>query len=395
MAYGKGSDGRLLNNFGPLNRSGGERRLNVAVSRAKDNVQVVTSMHFTDIDLKGAGSTGARLLREYLDYAENGQVALERTLSVNSFNLYDSEFEVEVHDFLVENGYSVDMQVGCSNFKIDIGLKHPDTSNYVLAIECDGATYHSSRNARDRDRLRQEILENMGWRFYRIWSTDWFKNNIVAKERLLEAVQYALEHPMTKEEYDKPTTNAENYERKFIMPITKFPAYRTARTDGYPSSVISNNKDFQGMIKNILAIEAPLSEEWLLKRICPYFGRQKVTTTVEQEYEKRMQSCTKNGILRHNGFLYLYNTQYILRGPSKSGETRDIKYISVEELAAGILVIMQQNIRADRLGLYKVISEQLGFSRTGSVMIERMDEAVRMLASYIEVDGETLIYNGK
>ena len=182
IAYGKDSQGRLLLNFGPLNRDGGERRLNVAVTRAKYNVQLVTSMHHTDIDLSRTQSVGARLLREYLDYAENGEIALERSMSVNPFEEYDSEFEMEVCEFLREKGFSVDTQVGCSSFKIDLALKHPNSSDYLLAIECDGATYHSSKNARDRDRLRQEILEKMGWKFYRIWSTDWIKDQRTEEE---------------------------------------------------------------------------------------------------------------------------------------------------------------------------------------------------------------------
>lgn len=120
-----------------------------------------------------------RKFREYLDYAENGSVALKRTISVSPFEQFDSDFELEVCDYLRSKGFAVDTQVGCSGFRIDLGLKLPNSSDYVLAIECDGATYHSSKNARDRDRLRQEILERMGWKFYRIWSTDWFRNKSV------------------------------------------------------------------------------------------------------------------------------------------------------------------------------------------------------------------------
>ena len=112
-------------------------------------------------------------------------------MSVNPFEEYDSEFEMEVCEFLREKGFSVDTQVGCSSFKIDLALKHPNSSDYLLAIECDGATYHSSKNARDRDRLRQEILEKMGWKFYRIWSTDWFKNRNREIEKLIKAVKEA------------------------------------------------------------------------------------------------------------------------------------------------------------------------------------------------------------
>ena len=98
-----------------------------------------------------------RKFREYLDYAENGSIALERAISVSPFEQFDSDFELEVCDYLRSKGFAVDTQVGCSGFRIDLGLKLPGSSDYVLAIECDGATYHSSKNARDRDRLRQEI----------------------------------------------------------------------------------------------------------------------------------------------------------------------------------------------------------------------------------------------
>lgn len=391
IAYGRGTDGRLLNNFGPLNRVGGERRLNVAVSRAKDNVQVVSSMHYTDIDLRGSGSQGAKLLRDYLDYAENGMVALQRSLDVNSYEDYDSEFEMEVCDFLRENGFSVDTQVGCSGFRIDLGLKIPETSNYVLAIECDGATYHSSKNARDRDRLRQEILENMGWRFYRIWSTDWFKNKKVEKERLLKAARTAIVHP-TASRKPKTDNNTSEKVEEFVETVERkslsFPPY--VMGTGLRNTYSVN--DFQLMVKSILRVEAPLSEEWFLQRVAPLFGRSKVTSVVREEFNRRMVGCQRNEIRRSNGFLYLNDTKYVLRGPTTTGEIRDIKNIALEELAAGIYVIMQQNIKADRLGLYKLICEQLGFSRTGQAIVERLDEAVRLLRGTVEVDGETLTW---
>ena len=112
--------------------------------------------------------------------------------SVNPFERYDSDFEAEVCEFLRSGGFCADTQIGCSGFRIDIGLRRPDSSDYVLAIECDGASYHSSKNARDRDRLRQEILEHMGWKFYRIWSTEWFRSKAAEQERLIEACKRAL-----------------------------------------------------------------------------------------------------------------------------------------------------------------------------------------------------------
>ncbi len=383
VAYGKDSTGRLLHNFGPLNRSGGERRLNVAVTRAKENVQLVSSMHATDIDLSRTSAEGARLLREYLDYAENGQIALDRNPSVNPFEQYDSEFEMEVCDFLREHGFSVDTQVGCSGFKIDIGLKKPESSDYVLAIECDGATYHSSKNARDRDRLRQEILERMGWRFYRIWSTDWFRNNAVEKENLLKAAREALNlgHFEKNEEPDDSSTIS--FERTVQPEHISFPEYKEVNVDRL-RIIHRNNMDF---IKSILEEEAPMSEEYLLKRICFIYGRKVVNTTVHQQFTMDMRECFKNGIIRRNGFLYLSNqSTFKFRVP---GDVREIKYIAPEELGEGMMELIKQNVTADKDGLYKAIVNKLGFSRVGEGINEKMDEAL----NYLVLNGKVVCEN--
>lgn len=167
--------------------------MNVAITRAKFNMKVVSSIHGTDIDLTKISHLGPRLLRDYLDYAENGTFDnINQNIIVNNDKKFDSVFEEEVYNFLVAKGFSVDTQVGCCNYRIDLVLKKPDSSNYVLAIECDGASYHSSKSARDRDRYRQMILEGMQWKFYRIWSTDWFHNNKVEKENLIKACNNAL-----------------------------------------------------------------------------------------------------------------------------------------------------------------------------------------------------------
>lgn len=387
VAYAKDSTGRLLHNFGPLNRVGGERRLNVAVTRAKMNVQLVSSMHHTDIDLKRTQSEGVKLLKEYLDYAENGSIALERALTVNPFEQFDSEFEMEVCDFLKEKGFSVDTQVGCSGFRIDLGLKRPESSDYVLAIECDGATYHSSKNARDRDRLRQQVLEGMGWKFYRIWSTDWFKNNTVEKERLLKAASEAIRYSeiMSVDTAHKNTAiledEAELFEEIVVEKPFSFPVYQEA--DIYEITTFIHN--FQSVVSEILKIEAPLSEEWLLKRISWMFGREKVTSVVQREYETRMYGCSRNGIIRRNGFLYRQDQDdYVLRVPGM-GEKRDIKYIAREELAAGLLTIVEQNITADKDGMYRYLTNELGFSRVGEAIYYRLEDALDLLDSFVDI----------
>lgn len=387
IAYGIDAQGRLLHNFGPLNRVGGERRLNVAVTRAKCNVQLVSSMHYTDIDLKRTSAEGAKLLREYLDYAENGSIALERTLSVSPFEQFDSDFELEVCDFLRSKGFSVDTQVGCSGFRIDLGLKLPNSSDYVLAIECDGATYHSSKNARDRDRLRQEILERMGWKFYRIWSTDWFRNKSVEQHRLLEAVTDALKTPVKTEAKAPEKRTTETFEEKLTEKHFEFPTYKVA--DVYQLGNQYLPQDFKGMIKAILEIEAPLSEELLLKRIVWCFGREKVTSVVQNNYEQQMCGYQRYGIVRRGGFLYLDNEKEIqFRGPGDI--ERDIKQIAPEELAAGMYEILKQNVTADKNGLYRSLAAKCGVSRVGKTISEVLDSALNTLKDRIVIEGDQI-----
>ena len=165
-------------NFGPLNRTGGERRLNVAVTRAKYEVLVFASFDYTMIDLSRTQARAVADMRDYLEYAERGMAVLgsqaHARYGVDSF---DSDFERDVAMTLREQGWKAQSQVGVSSFRIDLGVVHPDEpGRYLAAVECDGATYHGSPAARDRDRIRQSVLESLGWKFVRIWSTDYFRD---------------------------------------------------------------------------------------------------------------------------------------------------------------------------------------------------------------------------
>ena len=388
VAYGKGSDGKLLLNFGPINRDGGERRLNVAVTRAKCNVKLVSSMHYTDIDLSGSKSVGARLLREYLDYAENGAIALERAVSLNPFESMESDFEMEVCEFLRGKGYSVDRRLGDSASKIDLAVKSPVSPDYVLAVECDGATYRSSKTARDRDRLRQDVLERMDWKFYRIWSTDWFRNKRVEQEKLLSAVKEACERAPRKEKTKKLALDV-SFEKSVEEKHFAFPKYQTV-DERVLAQKLKN--DVVRVTRAILETEAPLCEEWLLKRIVFLFGgREKVTSVVRDEFNKLMWNCERQGVIRRNGFLYLQNREIPMLRVPMAGETpREMKYIEIEELANGLKELLKQNVTAEKAGIFKLLAEQLGFTRTGDAILTRLEAALQWIANDVEINGEML-----
>jgi very-short-patch-repair endonuclease len=190
VGYGKSSDGRMLYRFGPLNQEGGERRLNVAVTRAKARMTLVSSFSSADLDPDRTTARGAELLRLYLQYAECGGQRLDRQArEAPELNA----FEIDIRDALTRAGIPLVCQHGASGFRIDFAAKHPtQPGRLVLAIEADGASYHSSATARDRDRLRQDHLERLGWRFHRIWSYDWFSNRESEIAKAVAAYQHAV-----------------------------------------------------------------------------------------------------------------------------------------------------------------------------------------------------------
>ena len=189
IGYGKNADGRMMYRFGPVNNEGGERRLNVAISRARSRMTVVSSFSAADMDPTRLRADGAKMLRAYLAYAESGGSDLGN-VAKDKPDLNPFERDVEAH--LRAAGIPLIPQYGCSGYWIDFAAQHPTRrGQMVLAIECDGATYHSSATARDRDRLRQEHLERLGWTFHRIWSQDWFYHRERETARALVAYQSA------------------------------------------------------------------------------------------------------------------------------------------------------------------------------------------------------------
>lgn len=182
-------------NFGPLNKSGGERRLNVAITRATSEVLVFASFDSSMIDLSRTSSTAVEHLKNYLEFAERGPIALaEQSTARYGIDQFDSDFEQAVAFDLRAKGWTVQTQVGVSKFRVDMGILHPDKPGTFLAgVECDGATYYGSPAARDRDRVRQAILENLGWRILRLWSTDYFIDPISSVEKIDKSLKEILE----------------------------------------------------------------------------------------------------------------------------------------------------------------------------------------------------------
>ena len=184
VTYGPDKTGKVSMNFGPLNRMGGERRLNVAFTRSKHEMVIFSTLQADQIDLSRTNARGVEDLKGFLQYAKQGK----SVLSINSSNdksKYTDLFEQEVADQLTKLGWSVHTNIGASSYRIDVAVVNPDNSDeYLAGIECDGETYYNSATARDRDKSRQSVMEGLGWNMLRVWSVDWWTNKKGAVESL-------------------------------------------------------------------------------------------------------------------------------------------------------------------------------------------------------------------
>lgn len=284
VGYGPRIAGAPLDSmaFGPVSTEGGERRLNVLFTRARYRTHVFTSFKSSDINLERSKSNGARVLKQFLYYAETGDTVTGVDLGADP----DSDFEVSVASEIRRLGYKVDYQVGSAGFKIDLAVHRPDHEHrYMLAVECDGATYHSAVWARERDRLRQEVLEGLGWRFHRVWSTDWFHRRGQEVRRLEAALVAAANYQPAAEAVEDLA-----YEQPEPEPVVAFEA--AAVFEDLPDYVLADFAvpavepheaplNTMGLVvQKIIDVEGPIHQEELARRVASLFGKQKAGSRI-------------------------------------------------------------------------------------------------------------------
>ena len=280
IGYGKDERGQLPYRFGPLLTEGGERRLNVAVTRAKRRMTLVSSFAFEDMEAGRSSARGVELLREYLRFAASGGAdvgaarALEHPLN---------PFELDVARGLEARGLSLDAQHGASGYRIDFAARHPQQpGRFVLAIECDGATYHASPAARDRDRLRQEHLERLGWTFHRIWSTDWFHDPELAATAAVAAFERAVA-ALTAGDAASPLAPASLPVPDLVPDVQLAATARGARPPITPGAPITEYSDQQlvDIVRWVRADGALRTDESLMAEIRELMGFRRRGTRID------------------------------------------------------------------------------------------------------------------
>jgi very-short-patch-repair endonuclease len=384
-------------NFGPVSHEGGERRLNVLASRAREKCVVFSSITAADIPADTA-VRGTRMLRALLDFAATGMLSAG-TLGEGSF---ESPFEESVARTIREAGFHVHPQVGVKGFRIDLGIVDPPRpGEFILGVECDGATYHSARSARDRDRLRQEVLEGLGWRLHRIWSTEWFRNPRRESERLLAAIRAAKENAVrSKNEVPVDDDDLPDLDDTEIASLS---TELMVGTEDESASQLLNSGPYKECIltvpfrRNLLEIpvaelsrfalevveaEGPIHTHEVARRIREAFRLQKAGSRILAHIKSSLQYLVRNGSITKDGDFWSAIGQTIAKPRSRRSAAlplRRASMIAPAEYQLGLLAIIADAVAISGEELVVETTRLFGFDRTGPDLKEAIDRQVERL----------------
>lgn len=376
--------GKLMSmSFGPVNSEGGERRLNVLFTRARARCEVFASFDPGDIDLNRTSGEGPRVLKRFLDFAKSGYSHEQVPTGLDA----DSPFEQDVAQVIRGLGYLADTQVGSAGFRVDLGIRHPERpGRYILAVECDGATYHSALWARERDRLRQDVLEHLGWRFHRIWSTDWFYRRAQEIERLRTVLTAAREASEGGVKLSGANTAHRVVEPLPVAPIIEvpeviarqMPLYQRAecvRKYGEPHE--AHPSILSQLAVQVIEAEGPISVEETARRIAACFGKEKAGARIIAATNQALAAARRNEahLLSEREF-YFTKAQAEkppVRDRSKEqGATLKASSISMLEIREALKIAREDNAGGDDDELIRTAAKLLGFRRVGPDLRERI-----------------------
>lgn len=397
IGYGRVAEGTVPQSFGPLNNEGGERRLNVLITRAKLRCEIFTNINSEEIKITPTTKFGIRALKSFLYFAQHGRFEVNDVLP-----LIDKEpFEDQVVDQLMLKGYIIRKKVGSEAFYIDIAIVDENNpGRYILGIECDGEAYSSAKSARDRDRLRKQVLEGMGWRMFRIWSTDWFRNPKQELERLVAAIEKAkeatllddVEEEITVEETIAVNREIEQEEKSLAIPyqFTTLPNQLTQQ-----ELRLFTLGQLAGWITEIVNVEGPVHFDEMARRMTEAAGVAKLGSRIKYTLTQATRYAVQSGqIVDKDSFLWPaeMNEPVIRNRASQSSTSKKLHYIAPEEMSLAIKYIVADSIAISPEAAVPLIAKLFGFARVTEEMKNYLLEAIEVcvLKHEIAKDGQLL-----
>jgi very-short-patch-repair endonuclease len=424
ITYGPDASGKTTMNFGPLNGEGGHRRLNVAISRAREAVVIYSTLMPEQIDLAKVRAAGVRDLRHYLEFAIRGPKALAEQVAPTGLDP-DSPFEVAVIKVLRDLGWTVHPQVGCSGYRIDLAVVDPRApGRYLVGIECDGRAYHSGATARDRDRLRQFILEGLGWRIHRIWSTDWWMNPDGEVAKLADLLQSLVEasaddvdppgggnaqHQVNVDSDETPETSEHAERPEENVPVAAFasPSEASAELgDGGKTAVVprvyapatveagdpvsfylaQSSKRLADQLQLVVEAEGPMPEMVLFRRVARAWGLERTGTRIVERLRGLVPHPVARTTEAHETFYWPTGVEPTtwkgLRiADVTEGSKRHVAEVCIEEVKALVQYVLHDSADMSRADVARTVCRLLGMARTPAEAERRVLDAIELLAA--------------
>ena len=391
IGYGKDTEGHVAMNFGPLNWDGGERRLNVLITRARQRCEVFTNLSPEDIDVSRTSAPGVHALKTFLAFAAAADTSGVADIS----NEPGSSLEQAVARSLTEAGYQLRPQVGAAGHWVDLAVVDPEQSGrYLMGIETDGETYHNSRSSRDRDRLREQVLNGLGWQIHHIWSTDWFNHPDRELKRVAEAIEAAKNEGSVHREITADSSPIQREGAPVELEVEVIPEYLLAtpkaafRDTGFPPEA---DPALAVWVAQVVDVESPIHLAEVAHRIADAAGVRRVKR-YQEAMNRAIENVVASGSVTINGeFLWRSGmTEPTMRDRSKLPvSSKKIEFVAPEELAVAVRRVVAGSYGIAFEEITSPAVKLLGFSRVTS----DMRSIVEPLITHMVTDG-TLVRQG-
>jgi hypothetical protein len=399
VGYGPDKEGKVSLNFGPINREGGWRRLNVAVTRARYEMQVFATLKADQIDLARTASEGVAGLKAFLAYAEKGKAALPNRSGFN--NRSSSAFSNMLATKIQQHGYHIHTDIGCSTYKIDIGVVNPTNSKeYLLGILCDGDSYLKANTTRDREITQPDVLKSLGWNIYKVWSADWWENPERTITQIIEAIKVAesgesenepppfvVESPAIHKEFEIPLQQSAAVH---IQAITKTEnKYEVCKLE---ITLCNSSEEFLSpsnrwkiidQIKKVLEVEAPVSKNLLCKRILSAWGISRNGARLNNYFESLFFEMDIRKNSYDNNIFFWRQEQHpaeytLYRSAENDYDKRGPDDIPPKEIANAVKQVLKEQISLSKDDLIRETAKLFMFSKVGNNVENAMKQGIKV-----------------
>ena len=401
ISFGPDEQGKMTMNFGPLNRDGGWRRLNVAVSRARCEMVVFSTIGPDQLDLNRTKAEGVAALRSFLEYAQGRPMALNEATAGDRNR--DGGVAASICAELKKAGYDADLSVGRSQYRIDIGVVDPnDPERYILGIMLDGDGYGSAKTTRDREIAQISVLTGLGWTIHRVWSMDWWDNSNKELKRILDKLQELKRKkkaPVAAPAVPKPVEQKPPIQQ--VKAPEKRPAppvYQPAYAKGILTAEQFLNPLYEGqverVIRQVLSQEAPISLSLLVKRVLQNCGISRSGSRIQSRVDEILWRIKAKYTIQGDTHIYWNSGQdpaaYLQFRVNGAGDNkRDIRDVPVEEITNAVCMVLFDQVSMSHEDLIRETASMLGYARLGSNVVAALEQGVQRAENrdYIKPSG--------